>query len=177
MSWDPLYANLEAYSKVFDYDLAGRKVRRTARFFEDPQSHIELWVRQQQMEIISIGASVILICITLFLCNAFIIGSVSSCCRTLRYLLTVRSVNRKYKKVLHKSDSGSVDADAFAADVYRKVVSARKLYKYCGKTDMSEYESGRFSWESISKTGLAHVELLKRTNLEKADSYKQRQRR
>ncbi|CDS41044.1 conserved hypothetical protein [Echinococcus multilocularis] len=164
--WDPLYPSLQAYAKHFDYDLLGQKVRRTARFFAHPQSHIERWVREQQMEIIAIGASLMLSVIILFLCKAVIIRCIVSSLRSLRYFLALRSISKKYKKALKTCDYENADADVFAAEVYRKVVETRNLYKYRDKTDMIEYDSGRFNWETIRKTGLAYEELLKKKQLE-----------
>lgn len=165
--WDPLYPSLQTYAKDFDYDLMGRKVRRTARFFADPQSHIERWVREQQMEIIAIGASFMLSVIIIFLCKAFIIDCIISSLRSMRYFLALRSISKKYRKMLKTCDYEKVDADDFAAEVYRKVTETRNLYKYRGKTDMIEYESGRFNWEAIRDTGLAYEELLKKKQLKK----------
>lgn len=164
---DPLYPSLQTYAKDFDYDLMGRKVRRTARFFADPQSHIERWVREQQMEIIAIGASFMLSVIIIFLCKAFIIDCIISSLRSMRYFLALRSISKKYRKMLKTCDYEKVDADDFAAEVYRKVTETRNLYKYRGKTDMIEYESGRFNWEAIRDTGLAYEELLKKKQLKK----------
>ncbi|KAL5112708.1 hypothetical protein TcWFU_008365 [Taenia crassiceps] len=146
--WDPLYPSLQTYAKDFDYDLMGQRVRRTARFFADPQSHIERWVREQQMEIIAIGASLMLSVIIIFICKALIIDCVLSSLRSLRYFLTLRSVSKKYRKMLKTCDYENVDADDFAAEVYRKVVETCNLYKYHDRTDMTEYESGRFNWEA-----------------------------
>ncbi|VDK34740.1 unnamed protein product [Taenia asiatica] len=166
--WDPLYPSLRTYAKDFDYDLMGQKVRRTARFFADPQSHIERWVREQQMEIIAIGASLMLSVIIIFLCKALIIDCILSSLRSLRYFLALRSISKKYRMMQKTCDCDceNVDADVFAAETYRKVIETRNLYKYRDKTDMIEYESGRFNWETIRDTGLAYEELLKKERLE-----------
>ncbi|VDM30678.1 unnamed protein product [Hydatigera taeniaeformis] len=163
--WDPIYPSLQAYAKDFDYDLMGQKVHRTARFLADPQNHIERWVREQQMEIIAIGASLMLSVIVVFLYKAFIFGCILSSLRSLRHFLALRTISKKYKKVQEKNDHDNVDADVFAAEAYRKVVAAANLYTYRDKTDMIEYESGRFNWETLRETGLAYQELLKKNQL------------
>uniref|UniRef100_A0A5K3G0F4 Integral membrane protein n=1 Tax=Mesocestoides corti TaxID=53468 RepID=A0A5K3G0F4_MESCO len=168
--WDPICPTLEAYAREFDYDLLGQKVRRSERFFEDPQSHIERWMRERQVEIITTVASVILSLIALLFFKVIIINFITGTIGSLRYFLTLRSICSKHKKMASLPSDVNADADDFAADAYCRIMAASRLYSYPEKTDMTEYEAGRFTWEVIHETGLTFEEPRRKDQLEKMEA-------
>lgn len=152
---DPLYPSLEEYAKDFDYDLLGKSIKLSTRFFADPRTHIEWWVREQHAEIIIIGTSLMLVLLILLFFKIYVLEFFISGIRSLQYFLTLRKTKKKYLK------AEDADADDFAAAAYRKIVATRGLHKYRGDTDFLEYEAGRFNWEVVQETGLALEELVK----------------
>nr|CDS32111.1 conserved hypothetical protein [Hymenolepis microstoma] len=152
---DPLYPSLKEYAKDFDYDLLGQSVKLTTRFFADPRAHIEWWVHEQHAEIVIVGTSLMLALLILLFIKIYVLGWIANAIRSIKYGLTLSSVKRRYLK---KKETKS---DEFVANVYRKIVANRKLHQYAGKTNLPEYEGGRFNWEVIRNTGLAYEELVR----------------
>lgn len=161
--WDPMYPNLGEFAKDFDYDLLGQNVRQSDRFFEDPESYIERWLREKRMEIIVTGFSLILLVVGVLMFRVVVINQLIGSMRFLKYFLTLRSIKNKYIKFIKTAGDTPIDVDVLAADVYRQIVATRTLYKYEDDTDMAEYEAGRFVWEIIQETGLCYEEPWKKS--------------
>ncbi|VDN98396.1 unnamed protein product [Rodentolepis nana] len=152
---DPLYPSLEEYNKDFDYDLLGQSVKLSTRFFADPRTHIEWWVHEQHAEIIIVGTALMLGLLILLFIKFYVLGWIANAISSIKYAFILRGVKWRY---LRKKETKS---DEFVANVYRKIVANRKLLKYAGKTNLPEYEGGRFNWEAIRNTGFAYDELVR----------------